>query len=138
MTPAQMAQIHHDAFAPERGWSAAEFADLLAQPHTTALSASGGFALTRTVADESELLTLAVAPAQRRRGIAAELLERWITAAQAQADSAFLEVAADNAAALALYSKHGFVQNGRRKDYYARAGTKPVDALLMTRALTRG
>jgi ribosomal-protein-alanine N-acetyltransferase len=46
----------------------------------------------------------------------------------------FLEVAEDNEAALALYRKLGFVELGRRKRYYERAGSEPVDAL--TLALT--
>ena len=138
MIAAEMARIHAAAFAPERGWGVADISGLLAQPHTTALSADGGFALIRTVAGETELLTLAVSPAQRRRGIAHALMTSWIETSLPQAERAFLEVAADNDAARALYTRHGFTCTGLRKAYYSRSGAPAVDALLMSRALTRG
>jgi len=46
-------------------------------------------------------------------------------------------VAADNEAAQALYLGEGYAQTGRRPRYYARAEGQKVDALLMTKALTR-
>jgi ribosomal-protein-alanine N-acetyltransferase len=131
-----MADLHATAFAPERGWSAQEFSDLLAQPHCHAYIAAGGFALARILAGETELLTLAVSPDMRRRGRASALLAQWITAAAPLADTAFLEVAADNTAARALYARHAFAACGRRKGYYARPGGTAVDALMMTRPLT--
>lgn len=138
MTPFQMAKIHQAAFTHERGWGADEFASLLTQPYTAAFTAQGGFALTRTLVGESELLTLAVSPNHQRRGIASDLLTRWIEAVTPRAETAFLEVAADNLGALALYAKHGFTQTGHRKAYYARPGAVAVDAALMSRALTQG
>lgn len=138
MTPSEMAEIHQAAFANERGWSADEFASLLKQPYTAAFTAQGGFALTRTLVGESELLTLAVSPAHQRRGVASRLITQWIETIQPSTDTAFLEVAADNHGALALYGKLGFTQTGRRIAYYARKGAQSVDAVLMSRALTRG
>lgn len=133
-----MADIHAAAFAQGRGWNAAEFRDLTAQPYTAAFTAIGGFALTRTLAGESELLTLAVSPALHRRGIGRGLIERWLAATRPQADTAFLEVAADNVGAIALYGTLLFRRSGLRKGYYAREGGPAVDAVLMTRALTQG
>ena len=134
-----MAEIHARAFAQDRGWSMDEFATLLAQPHTHAFThLQAGFALTRTLAGESELLTLAVDEAHRRKGIASALLRDWLTATLPDADTAFLEVAADNTAALALYRSAGFLRSGLRKAYYTRPDSRAVDAVLMTRALTRG
>ena len=93
----------------------------------------GGFILVRTVADEAEILTLAVRPADRRRGIAAGLVARGASVAAAQgASRLFLEVAEDNDAARGLYERAGFVEAGRRPRYYARADGSRTDALILT------
>ncbi len=134
MTPERMAEIHMAAFAPQRGWTVAEFSDLCASELVECFAVPDGFALVRTLATEAELLTLAVHPHRQRRGSADKLMQNWMT--NTQADTAFLEVAADNHAALALYAKHGFVPCGRRKDYYSRARGPAVDAVLMRAALT--
>lgn len=138
MTPGQMADIHGAAFLQDRGWEPDEFASLLAQPYTAAFTAEGGFALTRTLAGESELLTLAVAPACQRRGIASRLLTQWITTFDTDIETAFLEVASDNDSAVALYLKHRFERSGMRKGYYRRTNAPAVDAILMTRTFTQG
>lgn len=133
MTPEDLAVLHRLAFTSERPWSATEFSALLAETHVGLLHHPYGFALIRTVADESELLTLAVHPEHRRQHIADALVTEWLQSAKAA--QAFLEVAADNRAARTLYRKHGFAQAGRRKAYYRRAGGASVDAVLMTAAL---
>ncbi len=124
--------IHAEAFP--RPWSAAEFARLLANPTAFALMhREGGFVLAWAAAGEAEVLTLAVAPGARRRGLGAALVAAAAGLAHARgADTMHLEVAEDNAAASALYAKLGFVQNGRRPGYYAEDG---VHALVMARAL---
>lgn len=134
MTPEDMAALHAAAFAPDRGWTAAEIADLCASPFVDALTSPAGFALIRTVAEEAELLTLAVDPARRRSGIGTRLMQRWLSTTPAE--RAFLEVAADNRAAQALYARHGFAVTGRRRGYYARPGGPAVDAVLMQVAVT--
>ncbi len=131
-----MARLHAAAFAPERGWHAEEFAALLAQPFTQVHSTAEGFALTRSLAGESELLILAVDPTCQERGVGTALVARWLDSIGD--DTAFLEVAADNAAALAVYSRSGFVEIGRRRAYYARPDAAPVDAITMKRDLTEG
>lgn len=136
MTPQEMAELHTAAFAPERGWSVAEFSDLLASPHVFCVTRPGGFALVRAVADEAELLTLVVSRQTRRQGIADALMAEWM--ALAPAKTAFLEVAADNHAARALYARHGFAETGRRCSYYKRPDRSAVDAVLMQAALTPG
>ncbi len=138
MTPEQLAQVHAAAFIHERSWSAAEFTTLLAQPFIHLFFEKGGFALVRTLAGESELLTLAVAPEHQRQGIARRLLIEWIEACSQQADTAFLEVAADNIGALTLYDSLFFQRSNLRKAYYSRVGAASVDAVLMTRVLTQG
>jgi ribosomal-protein-alanine N-acetyltransferase len=71
------------------------------------------------VAEEAEVLTLAVIPAMRRRGVAAALLRRAMAEAAARgAGALFLEVSTRNAAAQALYRRFGFIEVGRRRRYY--------------------
>jgi len=137
MTPAALAALHARCFTTPRPWSEAEFADFLADPLAFLLiEGDAGFLLGRVVAGEAELLTLAVAPEARRRGLGRKLLARFIYQARLRAaETAFLEVAIDNAAARNLYLASGFGESGRRKGYYyARDGTRS-DALVMVRAL---
>jgi ribosomal-protein-alanine N-acetyltransferase len=134
MTPEKMAEIHKAAFAPQRGWTVAEFRDLCTSDLVEFFALRDGFALVRTVAEEAELLTLAVHPTAQRRGNADSIITNWM--ANARAHTAFLEVAADNHAAIALYAKHGFVPCGHRKAYYSRPDGPPVDAVMMQVALT--
>lgn len=131
MTPQDMAQIHAAAFTDARPWTAAEFTSLLDSPHVFTSTAPHGFALVRVVAGEAELLTIAVDPAHQGQGTGRRLMTRWMTLAAQSASDAFLEVAADNAPARALYGTCGFAQSGLRTAYYARAGAPAVDAVLM-------
>lgn len=128
MTPDALARLHARCFAAPPPWSARAFADALASPGTFLLCAASAFALGRVAAGEAELLTLAVAPEARRRGVARDLCRRFDQAAKAAgADAAFLEVAADNAAARALYLGCGWVEAGRRRRYYGA----DLDAVVM-------
>lgn len=132
MTPAEMAALHAAAFTVPRPWSEAEIAALLDSPLVFALTRPGGFLLGRVVAGEAELLTVAVDPAQRRQGIGRGLVGAFLKEAQARgAESVFLEVAANNAPAQALYAETGFVSAGRRKNYYAAPDGSFQDALVM-------
>ena len=68
---------------------------------------------------EADIMNVAVSPAFRRRGIAAELLERLKNDLKAEGVySLTLEVRASNDAAIALYALLGYVQVGRRPGYY--------------------
>lgn len=138
MTPAELAALHAAAFTRDRSWSAEEFAGLLDSPFVALTTRPGGFALTRTIADESELLTLAVDPGQQRRGIGRALVQDWITALPPETTSAFLEVAADNTPARALYASLGFAEVATRRAYYARSTGPAVDACILRRTLTHG
>lgn len=136
MKPEEMAALHAAAFENSRPWSAQEFASLLQSAATFHVGDARAFALGRVIADEAELLTLATSPGARRRGLGKACVSAFLHAAHARgATTAFLEVAADNTAALALYRACGFDENGRRPGYYARKGAAPVDAILMRRAL---
>jgi ribosomal-protein-alanine N-acetyltransferase len=90
----------------------------------------------RAIAGEAEVLTLAVAPTHRRRGLASALLQAGLGQARLSgAEAAFLEVAADNAAAIALYAAAGFAQVGRRAGYYRRADGEAIDGLVLSLTL---
>lgn len=137
---ARLAAIHATGF--ERGWDAIEFERLLLDPQTVChmaragRGAATGFALSRLVAGEAEILTVAVLPAARGKGLARRILQiHFETLAAHGARHVVLEVASDNEAALNLYEAFGFVEIGRRPAYYARAGREPVAALLMRRDL---
>jgi [ribosomal protein S18]-alanine N-acetyltransferase len=87
-----------------------------------------GLAIVWTVADEAQLLEVAVHPAWRRRGVGAALVAAVLARAPA-GGSVVLEVAQSNDAAHALYASYGFEETGRRKGYYRDGG----DAVLMAR-----
>lgn len=80
-----------------------------------------GSVLGRVVADEGEILTLAVVPRLRRRGLGRVLLDAAIAACRiAGAATVWLEVRDSNAAAKAMYRSAGFVAAGLRRSYYRR------------------
>ena len=119
-----------------RAWTASEFAELLAQSITILIGSPAGFALGRVAGPEAELLTLAVHPAARRRGVGLTLMLAFETEAAARgAEEALLEVDASNLAARALYARMGYRAVGRRPGYYLRKAERPVDALVLHKPL---
>lgn len=138
MTPQALADLHARCFTVPKPFSAVAFDAFLSSPLCFLCTLPHGFALGRAVAGEAELLTLSVDPDHRRHGTGRALLTAFeIQAAKRQADRAFLEVAAENHAALALYSFHGYIESGRRAGYYRHPDGTPEDAILMERWLTR-
>lgn len=136
MRAADMAALHAACFTTPRPWSEAEFADLLASPFCFALTEPGGLLLGRVVAGEAELLTIAVAAAQRRGGLGHRLTTGFLDTSRARgAESAFLEVAASNAPARALYAAAGFTPAGKRRGYYRHPDGTADDALILVRSL---
>ncbi len=90
------------------------------------------FALGKLAADEAELYQICVHPDFRRRGIAAELLGRFLDSMKARgAAVCFLEVRSRNAPAIALYKSSGFEQISVRRGYYS-----DDDAVIMRRNIT--
>ena len=129
-----LAALHAAAF--EAPWSEQAIRELMRSLGVLAFEGESGFVMVRVLADEAEILTLAVAPEARRRGLGRALVGAAVAAAEtAGARAVFLEVAEDNAAALALYEAAGFERAGLRRGYYARPGGRPRDALVLRRAL---
>jgi [ribosomal protein S18]-alanine N-acetyltransferase len=132
-----MARIHEAAYVLDRPWSLAEFTQLVQSPHSLTLGDQRAFVLARIIADEAEVLTIATHPDHRRTGLARNLLERFHEAARTRgAVTAFLEVAADNDAAITLYQGCGYTQVGARRAYYPRSDGPPANALIMRRQMT--
>jgi len=95
-----------------------------------------GFAIVSCAAGESHMLNLCVAPQMRRQGRAQVLIEQSIASVMVKgAKTMFLEVRPSNAGALELYRQIGFVEIGRRKNYYAAQDGRE-DAIVMSRDLT--
>ena len=125
-----LAALHAEAF--ETPWDAASLTALLDSPGVFAVEQPDGFILIRVVADEAEILTLAVRPAARRSGLGGRLVEAAVVRAAALgAERMFLEVAEDNVAARGLYARAGFREAGRRRGYYARSDGSREDALIL-------
>jgi len=135
------ARLHAAGFA--HPWSAEEVAQLIADSATLAAAALDpvngalrGFALARLAADEAEILTIAVEAAWRGRGVGRALLAETLRrAANAGARAMFLEVDEDNAAAIALYRRLGFMKVGERPGYYRRKDGSRALAVVMRRSL---
>lgn len=126
---AALAVLHAACFAD--AWNASSLRDLLAGPGAFAYAGAHGFILARSAGGEAEILTLAVAPAARRKGIGRTLV--WRAAAHAHALGAgalFLEVSTDNQPALKLYSALGFKRVGLRKAYYGGKDAQILKASL--------
>ena len=127
---AALATLHALSFHPS--WNEKTLSTMLASPETFAFVHDDGFVLARSAADEAEILTLAVRPGARGRGLGRALLQRAIEKAVAMgAANVFLEVGGDNTHALALYAALGFAQVGTRKAYY-----EGRDALVLRLSLT--
>ena len=133
-----MASLHGQSF--HRGWSNGEFESLLADRQVVAHRALAGrtltgFVLSRMAADEAEILSVAVAPARRGRGLARSLLDLHMRRlAGLGIRTIFLEVDQDNLPARRLYSRAGFRQVGQRDAYY-RSGPDASTALVLRRDL---
>lgn len=79
-----------------------------------------GYGIIHVVADEAELLNIAVRSDARKNGIGTTLMNILIQeATQRGAARVFLEVRESNQDAVSLYKKHSFFEVGRRRHYYA-------------------
>ncbi|HLH11397.1 MAG TPA: GNAT family N-acetyltransferase [Methylovirgula sp.] len=138
------AKIHARSFA--HPWGAGEFESLLAARNVVGHGAFirllwggrvlAGFVLSRLAADSAEILTIAVVPRARGKGLGGALLATHLAQLAASgAKSLFLEVEAENRAALALYRRFDFYEVGARKAYYRTADGNRAGALILRRDL---
>jgi [ribosomal protein S18]-alanine N-acetyltransferase len=121
-------------------WTEAQCLGVVSMPGSHLIVARSdvavGFALSRVIVDECELMLLAVAPESQHRGVGRQLLAAMIADARnAQAASIFLEVRNGNPA-ISLYSSAGFVEVGRRRGYYRGPLNETFDALTFRMALS--
>ncbi|MBQ8293846.1 MAG: GNAT family N-acetyltransferase [Alphaproteobacteria bacterium] len=120
-----LANLHKLCF-PDKPWAAEEFADLK-KSGCEIIASQNGFIVYRAVADEAEIITIGVHPEARRGGIAVAMLGIMEADLKKQGvKHIFLEVAADNSPARALYEQNGFVKIGVRPKYY-----DGIDAVMM-------
>jgi ribosomal-protein-alanine N-acetyltransferase len=135
-------RVMSTAFDPRFGeaWTRAQCAGILPmQGVSMTLASEGempvGFSLVRQVADESELLLLAVVPEARGRGVGSRLLHDFARQGrEAGIRKLHLEVR-DGNPAVELYRRHDFIVEGRRHKYYRGADGQMHDALTMIRRI---
>ena len=131
-------RVMTSAFPPSFGeaWTRSQCAGIMPLHGVTlTIAESGrtpvGFSLVRAVADEAELLLLAVDPAEQRRGIGQALLDDFIASAlSAGAHRLHLEVR-DGNPAIELYRSSGFSPAGRRRNYYHGPDGDAYDAVTL-------
>ena len=131
----QIAALERACFS--HPWSEALLEDALFDPQASFIVAEDpeaggvlGYAGLHAVLDEGYIDNVAVAPDARRHGVASALLDVFCRFGAAKLAFLTLEVRASNAAALALYEKHGFRRAGLRPGYYQ---DPREDAVIMTR-----
>jgi ribosomal-protein-alanine N-acetyltransferase len=129
-----------------RKWSDGEFHSLLLQHNVFGFVARqtnaffskpmGGFVLSREAGGEAEILTVATSEKFARQGLGWRLMQAALREAVSRgADSMFLEVEAENQAAVGLYGKLGFARLAERPAYYLGTDGRRTAALVMSRVL---
>jgi len=135
----ELAALHTVSF--RHGWSESEFSRFLLEQNVLAHRAMiartiAGFIVSRYAADEAEILSIAVAPRRRQRGVAGRLLDLHLRSlAGLGVNSVFLEVDEDNRPARRLYARAGFDEVGRRESYYPHGEAGAHAALVLRRDL---
>ncbi len=121
------------------GWSADSFISEAARESGIVLYAAENMQIAGLIcgcfgADQSDITSIAVAPEYRRRGIANDLINEFISLLPNMTESIFLEVRESNSAAIALYRKNGFEQVSIRKRFYS---APDENALIMRKDLNK-
>ena len=135
-----LARLHKASF--HRGWDVGEFEQLLSDrgvlAHRLRIGRTmAGFILSRMAADEAEILSVAIAPNLRGRGLSGPLVQTHLRyLAGAGIRTVFLEVEENNHSARALYARAGFSIVGRRERYYKDDSGAQLNAIVMRRDLS--
>ena len=88
-----------------------------------------GYVGSQSVMGETDMMNIAVSPDCRRQGVAAALIEELVRQLKVVGNHCLtLEVRASNDSAIKLYEKLGFIQVGRRPNYYR---SPKEDALIL-------
>ena len=125
-----------EAGPPAWGWFGTAFLRGFLEGFFGTGQAPLGFVLSRAVEDKAEILSLALHPDIRGRGLSAALLRHHLDALMRHGVRAVhLEVEEGNAPALALYRRHGFAQVGQRPGYYAGPDGGRTGALVLSARL---
>lgn len=118
-------------------WTRGNFTDSLAHGHVGQLVRDAsqrliGYFLTMAIVDEVHLLDIAVDMPDQGKGVGKLLLDGLVAIARAQQMRLILlEVRVSNMAAFHLYTRYGFSEIGRRKNYYPVAPGVREDAIVM-------
>lgn len=135
-----VAKLHAASFY--RGWPRQDIEAYIIDPDTPTLVACDakrrvvGFAMLRILGDDVELMTIAVEPKYRSKGLGRALMQACFEDLRmTPVRRMILEVAADNPSAIRLYQKLGFTKLSERQGYYARPDGRPATALVMARNL---
>ncbi len=136
----EIAEIEQQIFSD--AWNRNSLMQTMQQTHTYAICAvedkiAGGklqgYLIVYQSFEESDIARIAVSLDARRLGIADTLLDAyWGHCKTHGITRVLLEVRSSNEAAISLYKKHGFIQLGKRRNYYA----KPLeDGIVMEKEL---
>lgn len=130
-----LTSLHQAAFG--QGWDQEFFQEFLREntAHGIICEKKGilaGFVLFRNILEEAEIITLAVHPNHRNRGIGTHLISAVLEdCAQKGVHKIFLEVAMGNSHALKIYEKKGFKMISTREKYYISSSKEREDALVL-------
>jgi len=140
----RLVELETELFA-DAAWSAETWwAELAGRPRRSYVVLEGGdgiegYAGVDLGGDVADVMTVAVVPGWRGRGLADLLVGELVRrAGKSGAGSVMLEVRADNGPARRLYERHGFEEVSVRRRYYRQPDGQDVDALVMRRRLGGG
>jgi len=119
-------------------WSPKQFQQSLQEHQCWVICGAGtntnqpiGYMITATVVDQTEILNIAIDPQYQGQRLGSELLSHTLQSLPDSIESVLLEVRVSNFPAIRLYFNYGFIEVGRRRDYY-RTEFGREDAILMT------